>query len=135
MRDIEFGVTPNLPLLPRLQTGDEASPPSTVPKAKTDAPEWHKSNPGPVAAWALPSGKKWKDFFDTSTARGRKNIATFPRANHHDPKVTNPRNLCVRYQCEGHCRASCPMAHVRPSSMNDSTRKTLDQCFKDAYAS
>jgi hypothetical protein len=94
MRDIDYDVTPNLPLPPRL-TEQERRGSQRIIVRKTRSPTrndkttraWWKKNPSPLTEWALPSGAKFQDHFDPGSAKGRVNLARLPRVRHHNTKI------------------------------------------------
>lgn len=151
MRDIDYDVFPRLSLPPRLTEQDPSGTGSKKLKTKdrpqpgnnrnsdepdpAEAPLWWKKNPTPETEWAIPAGKSFRDFFDTTTATGRANLARMPKAKHHSNKVRLRRNICARYQCEGECKASCNLAHTPPSKMSDDITQEVREAFRIAYNS
>jgi hypothetical protein len=140
LRDLVHGITPSLPLPEILE--EETKPPSSSGKPiETDKkpegerpPPWWSRNPGVVPEWKLPERKSMKDLFTNLSPKGKENVQMFPKTKHHDPKVTETRPLCIKYQCQGRCRAGCALAHLRPGSMGKDVRSKTDEAFKHAYA-
>jgi hypothetical protein len=140
LRDLVHGITPSLPLPDILE--EETKPSSSSgkpregdkkPKDGEKPPTWWSRNPGVVPEWKLPEGKSMKDLFTNLSPTGKQNVQMFPRMQHHDPKVTELRPLCIKYQCQGRCRAGCALAHLRPGSMGKDVRTKTDDAFKHAY--
>jgi hypothetical protein len=144
MRDIHHGITPNLPL-PSILCGDGEENPepkgTTTTKAKQSPaegedkkpPAWWIKNPEIVSAWAIPDGKNMKDLFTSFTPQGKDNIKLFPMVAHHNPSITGKKPLCIKYQCQGKCRAGCPQAHVKPAVMAADTKAKVAKAFNKAY--
>jgi hypothetical protein len=141
LRDLVHGITPSLPL-PDIHEEETKPPPNPTPtsegkKKQADAdkpPGWWSRNPEVIPGWKLPEGKSMKDLFTNLSPTGKQNVLLFPKAKHHDPKVSDPRPLCIKYQCQGRCRAGCSLAHLRPSNMGRDVRSKTDDAFKHAYA-
>ena len=108
------------------QKGTKSS--STPTKAKQEG--WWTKNPHPVAAWALPEGKTFIDFFDSRSETLKQNLAGWPKLKHHDPATTKDKCLCVKYQCIGSCVPKCFLSHVDPEQMPEATKKAVEDKFK-----
>jgi hypothetical protein len=94
---------------------------------------WWSSNPSVVAAWLLPQGKTYNDFFNPREAEKKPNTEGWPRFPHH--KFTSKtKSLCLKYQTKGTCSSACFMAHVDPSKMENLARKLMDERFKAVYS-
>jgi hypothetical protein len=142
MRDINLGITPNLPL-PSMLLGDTeeqnppsgASPRANPPPSGDDktTPEWWVRNPEVVRAWALPDDKSMKTLFTSSSPEGKENLRLFPKILHHNPKISGKKSLCVKYQCKGRCRAGCPQAHLRPAVMAADVKAQIASAFRKLY--
>ena len=141
MRDLVHGITPSLPL-PEIYE-DEADtttaqkPREEEKKKKVEAdrpPGWWSRNPDLNPEWEPPEDKSMKDLFTNLSPTGKQNVARFPKIKHHDPKVSEQRPMCVKYQCQGRCRVGCALEHIRPSNMGRDTRTKVDSAFKQAYA-
>jgi hypothetical protein len=96
-------------------------------------PGWWSRNPDIVPEWKFPEDKSMKDLFTHLSPAGKKNVLLFPKVKHHDPKITDPKPLCIKYQCQGRCRAGCALAHLRPGSMGSDVKAKTDKAFKHAY--
>ena len=89
-------------------------------------PTWWTKNISRVAAWGIPAGKKFGDFFDKNVEGLRKNLEGWPKYKHHKPKL-GIRNLCLRYQTEATCCGGCPMAHIPSDKLRQEDRKEMDK--------
>ena len=72
-------------MTPRKPLEDKPKPSETE---SAEGPEWWNINPNPVTDWLLPTGKKFKEFFDNTT-NGRANLSRMPKIRHHNPEVTS----------------------------------------------
>ena len=132
---IDMGIVHQSPLPATLLDYGKPRPPSgdkttTSDKKKTgDNPAWWKTNPAPVPDWLLPTGKKFKAFFDISTADGRANVSCFPMVNHHNPEVAGLRYVCTAYH------GVAKRAHLPASKMIASIKAQCTNGFTMAYNS
>lgn len=143
MRDIHHGITPNLPLPNILEKEgkadpkEEETPTSGKRKPKEDeekkSPAWWSKNPEVVQAWTIPEGKDMKDLFTSFSPEGKENIKRFPHVRHHNPTIPGKKTMCIKYQCRGKCRAGCPQAHVKPTSMTADERAKVAEGFRKSY--
>ena len=105
---------------------------ATKDKSPRVVEDWWTTNPSPEAAWTLPEGKSFKDFFDKSVESLKPNVVDWPKFKHHDPSVrgSKMKTLCLKYQCLGRCENKCSFAHADPGKMTDAAKKPLDDRFK-----
>ena len=113
------------------ETDDKTSPRDE--KKTGDTPEWWKINPTPVTDWLLPTGKKFKAFFDISTADGCARMSRFPKVNHHNPEVVGLRYVCTSYHGVGKYPPRCKRAHLPASKMIASIKAQSTNGFTMAY--
>jgi hypothetical protein len=140
---LEMGIVPKLTLpkallgrTPSMKTPDsdsEAGPKRQKKKRDDLTPqEWWKVNPGPVAAWAIPDGKAFGDFWNASNDTGKANIARLPKVAHHINRGSK-QSLCAKYQTVGACTARCPYAHCNANRLSPSDKALADDAFKKAH--
>ena len=114
------GVFPNIPLPMSLSGGAPpmlppisrpgGSPPNFGNNTKTDG-----VNRGAVLAWAIPSGKKFNDFFDPR--KFPDNLKGWPKLDHHASGTK--QMLCLKFQVHGKCQAPrCNLSHVDPRQLD-----------------
>lgn len=99
-------------------TGDKGSA-----KAPRD-PQVPAKNPEVEPAWSLPSGKSFDKFFP----RNSPNLGGWPKLK--DPRHSNERNMCVRYQVLGQCKSRCPLAHLEKSKMSSKEEVEVSTRFR-----
>jgi hypothetical protein len=99
---------------------------------RSTAPAWWTKNPNAVQAWRLPEGKTYPDYFDTRVPEKKVNTSDWPKFPHHKTP-SKIKGLCLKYQSKGSCTAICYMSHVDPAKMDEETRKTIDDRFKQVY--
>jgi hypothetical protein len=89
------------------------------------------SNPEVVAAWKLPDGKTFPDFFGKSFPENQKR---FPRIEHHMPGRGKNR-LCLKWFCIGKCSngSQCPFSHLPLARLNSKDREEIDLQFLEIY--
>ena len=103
-------------------------------KGKTPPEEWMSTNPSPVAAWKIPEGKGFLDFFDYKKDELKPNTESWPKFPSHSPRQNGRMTfLCLRYQTEGKCQHGCRKAHVIPENISATGRRTMDDRFKEIY--
>ena len=56
------------------------------------------NNKNPVKSWAVPADKKYSNFFNYGSPKGRVNMACFPKVQHHNEKLTGKKMVCPKYQ-------------------------------------
>jgi hypothetical protein len=97
-------------------------------------PTWFGTNPEPIEAWGLPTGKKFSDFFDTQNPEHKGNLEGWPKLPHHFQKDT-VRPMCLHYQAQKRCKkgAKCYMAHANPVMMDAVPKKIAGEKFKEVY--
>ena len=89
----------------------------------------YKVNPEKEAAWCLPAGKSYNDFFK----RGSPNLKKFPKMKHHTSGKKNA--MCVYFQV-GRCGrgAFCSLSHVPKSEMESGHADEVDKSFREIYS-
>jgi hypothetical protein len=108
--------------------GEDAS------KGKQTTEEWWTKNPSPVAAWKIPEGKAFKDFFNWSVEALKPNSENWPQAKMHRPGQNGRQvYLCLKYQVVGRCSSSCKKAHIVPENIPTEDRKLMDERFTKIY--
>jgi hypothetical protein len=108
--------------------GDDTS------KGKQTAEAWWSKNPSPVAAWKIPEGKNFKDFFDWNVDALKPNSDNWPKFKAHHPRQQGrPAHLCLKYQVVGRCSSSCKKAHIVPENITTDDRKLMDEKFTTIY--
>ena len=89
------------------------------------------TNPHPVPAWLIPSGKSRGDFF-----HGRShpdNMKGFPQVPHH--KDGRPKTVCIKFLSGGTCAAFCPRSHPEVDKLPPAVFKQINDRFKAIYQS
>jgi hypothetical protein len=105
-------------------------------KEKSVPEVWWTTNPNVVAAWKLPEGKEYNDFFDHRKAATKPNSMSWPKFEHHDASKKGRKTyLCVKYQCVGSCRPRCFLSHVDPTKMEAEAKAAVSERFKEIYGS
>jgi hypothetical protein len=108
--------------------GDDTS------KGKQTAEAWWSKNPSPVAAWKIPEGKNFKDFFDWNVDALKPNTDNWPKFKGHHPRQQGrPTHLCLKYQVVGRCSNTCKKAHIVPENIPTDDRKLMDEKFTKIY--
>jgi hypothetical protein len=109
-----------------------ASAPSPK-KDKEKGPAWWGKNPGQVAAWCVPSGKSYPDFFGGPSEENKENLKGWPKVLHHKSNLRKP--MCIKFQAIGVCRPFCSLSHVVPSSLPKEEHALAAARFKEVYKS
>lgn len=154
----QLGQDPNLPLPAVLEKtkgvgdlrggggGGGVSPPlgeggptlegSTDPRRGKGRPpdaKWMTDNPSPIAAWRLPDGKQYGDFFGKGKEENQRN---FPRVRHHikGPRLAAP---CLKYHTTGRCLlgSRCGFSHLGEDRLTKEEKESIDNRFNEIYRS
>jgi hypothetical protein len=71
-------------------------------KGKPPPEEWWSTNPSPLAAWKIPEGKDFLEFFDCKKDSLKPNTNSWPKLASHLPRLNGRKAfLCLRHQTEG----------------------------------
>ena len=82
-------------------------------------------NPAAHAAWKLPEGKRYSEFF-----QGRdQSTKNWPMIEDERLGARSPAPLCIRFQATAACRRSCRLAHVTRASLDVATKRKVDDRF------
>jgi hypothetical protein len=99
---------------------------------RIQAPAWWTTNPSPLAAWKLPEGMSFNNFFDYKNEAMKANTNKFPRVKMHRPLDSTKKNfLCLKHQVVGSCKVHCRQAHIVPGDIPDAEQKIMDDAFKE----
>jgi hypothetical protein len=82
-----------------------------------------------VAAWMIPTGKKFGDFFDVK--QHEENFKGFPMVKHHKSGKAVP--ICIKYQVGARCKAKCNYAHAEPQSLDKEAFSKIATRLKEIY--
>jgi hypothetical protein len=94
-------------------------------------PEWWSTNPHLVPQWGVPSGKQFKDFFDSKDPKTKSNTKGWPEIRHHKSGAQRP--ICLRYQTVGKCRGQCYLAHMNPTMIPENARSSITDKLELIY--
>lgn len=87
-----------------------------------------------IAAWRIPAGKVFADFFGKTH---QANKDGFPKIPHHDPKNHNLTKPCLSWHLDGHCgrRGKCFASHIAAAEMSAEARAQIGEKLRAVYKS
>ena len=101
-------------------------------RAGNSDPAWYGTNPAPIQAWKLPSGKEFKSVFNFNDQRRNHFTQGWPKTKHH--RSGEPRFLCIRYQVEGVCKGRCRGAHKPSDKLTTEEHDIISGKLEAAWA-
>jgi hypothetical protein len=89
----------------------------------------HSNSTPIIAAWLLPKGKSYKDFFNPESG----NKADWPRFAQHKQK-DRQSPICIKFQTLGNCFWGCNRSHVDPNKIDPTKRDEITSRLKKLYS-
>ena len=102
--------------------------------ARESHPEWwyELGSEECVRDWAVPSGKKFGDYFGPHR---KDNVVGLPYVPHH--KTKRPAPICLKYQLGNgvKCKrgADCALAHIRPRDISNEDHQLITEHLRKVY--
>jgi hypothetical protein len=86
-------------------------------------------NPNPIKAWAIPTGKTYKDYFNPENG----NTSDWPRFAHHKQK-DRQCPICMKFQTAGSCVWGCNRTHLDPHKIDQAKRDEITSRLEKLYS-